>query len=478
MAFRTTLITSLLYLLSNGILSAQPNMNGVPIITNYEHSITKGSEQNWCITQDHRGIIYVGNNNKGVLEYDGVEWRRIPIPRDPIVRSITTGDHGVIYVGAQAEFGYLAPDALGDMQYHSLSDTLDKTLTPFNDVWRTYFSEGKVYFCSSNMIFIYEHKNDELSFLKTHDYSYFSFLIDSTLYVSDFGLGLMQYKADQLVTMPGGEFFREKSITGMVAFDASRLLIGTFYNGVYLFDTSTGSVDPEFVDKELNDYFREGVITYIQTLDNQFVISSLINGIVIMNRSGEATSIISEEEQLIDGNVPSVYYNEQGPLWIANYMGVSKLEPSNPFRVFTESSGIEGFVTDIIEFNEKLFVSTFEGLYYKSSTATGTNFILVPGTQEELRHLHVFKPSSRVELLLASSEEQTFVIDQRMNISVLKHLVSNPPEDLTDQFEYSGKYLVQDPKHPNRIYTGRLKYTYKCSNKSLSKVFHCIIRNR
>ena len=26
--------------------------------------------------------------------------------------------------------------------------------------------------------------------------------------------------------------------------------------------------------------------------------------------------------------------------------------PSSPFRVFTESSGIEGFVTDILEFNE------------------------------------------------------------------------------------------------------------------------------
>jgi len=139
MGIRNSVIFSLLGLLLFGALSAQPNQYGVPIITNYEHAITGGSEQNWCITQDGRGIIYVGNNNKGVLEYDGVEWRRIPIPRDPIVRSIVTGDHGVVYIGAQAEFGYLAPDALGDMQYHSLSDTLDKTSTPFNDVWRTYF---------------------------------------------------------------------------------------------------------------------------------------------------------------------------------------------------------------------------------------------------------------------------------------------------------------------------------------------------
>src|SRR5210317_1406779 len=81
-------------------LQAQPNIHGVPMITNYEHSITTGSEQNWCITQDLRGIIYVGNNDKGVLEYDGVEWRNIPIPNNPIVRSIITGDDGIVYVGA------------------------------------------------------------------------------------------------------------------------------------------------------------------------------------------------------------------------------------------------------------------------------------------------------------------------------------------------------------------------------------------
>jgi hypothetical protein len=64
-------------------------------------------------------------NKNGVLEYDGVEWRRIPVPGDPPVRSLATAEDGVVFVGAFSEFGYLAPDRTGQMHYLSLSDTID-----------------------------------------------------------------------------------------------------------------------------------------------------------------------------------------------------------------------------------------------------------------------------------------------------------------------------------------------------------------
>ncbi|MCP5111261.1 MAG: hypothetical protein GY953_10535, partial [bacterium] len=37
-----------------------------------------GHAQNWAVVQDGRGFIYAGNNH-GVLEYDGVSWRLIPV---------------------------------------------------------------------------------------------------------------------------------------------------------------------------------------------------------------------------------------------------------------------------------------------------------------------------------------------------------------------------------------------------------------
>ena len=63
MAKRSELLVLFLVLLSANALLAQPNNHGVPLVSNYPHELTLGGEQNWCITQDARGVIYVGNHD-------------------------------------------------------------------------------------------------------------------------------------------------------------------------------------------------------------------------------------------------------------------------------------------------------------------------------------------------------------------------------------------------------------------------------
>lgn len=460
MGFRISVIVSLFYLLLPLSIMAQPNKNGVPIVTNYDHFITKGSEQNWCVTQDHRGIIYVGNNNKGVLEYDGVEWRRIPVPKDPIVRSLVTGDDGIVYVGAVSEFGYLAPDQLGNMRYISLSSSLDFEEYHIGDVMRSYCKDGKVYFCSFNYIFVYDLSEEKLTTIETPENTYFSFLIENTLYSSSISKGLMRYENGHYVLVPGGGFFSDKYITGLVPYDRTSLLASTYSQGIYVFNLENGAVEEDFINGELNEYLKTGAVTNIQAFENNFVVSSIPKGIVILDREGNASEIISENEDLIDASVPNVYYNETleatSPLWIANYKGVSKLEPTSPFRVFTGASGIDGFVNDIKLFNETLFIATFNGLYYKNSTPTGTRYTLIPGTEGEvIRHLLVFKPSRYRQFLIATSEEETYVIDPSNKLAVLEELITNPPEDLSEQEEYAGMFSILDPEDPAVFYTGK-----------------------
>ncbi|MCD4710133.1 MAG: SpoIIE family protein phosphatase, partial [Bacteroidales bacterium] len=214
-------------------------------------------------------------------------------------------------------------------------------------------------------------------------------------------------------------------------------------------------------EPELDEFLAEGNITYILPFQKDFVVSTLNSGVVILTREGQAREIITENEGLIDEQVPSVYYNDKmeapGPLWIPNFMGVSKLEPSNPFRVFTEMSGFEGFITDVKQFNGRLFISTFGGLYYKSSTSTGTTFIQLPVIGGELiRQLFLFSPSAHRSFLLASSENGIYVVDQQMNVALMEELVVNSPEEVPGgSSEYSGWFLLQDPKHQNRLFAGK-----------------------
>ena len=139
----------------------------------------------------------------------------------------------------------------------------------------------------------------------------------------------MRFREDQLVTVPGGEFFREMTITGLVPFDESRILVGTYFSGLFLYDLRSGKVEGAFADEEVNAYLRESNITYIRSFREAFVVSTMAGGVVILERNGQASAIISENEGLIDQQVPHVYFNESiegsSPLWIANFMGISKL---------------------------------------------------------------------------------------------------------------------------------------------------------
>lgn len=455
---KTTYIAFFLTFLVSGSMLAQPNKTGVPIVTNYDYSITGGSEQNYCITQDLRGVVYVGNNDKGVLEYDGVEWRTIQVPNDPEVRSIVTGENGVVYVGAESEFGYLSPDERGNLHYISLSDTINQDRNPFSGVWNTYFVNGKVYFCTFARIYEYDPLLDSLGFIDLTPYAYYAYFIDTTLFLSDYGEGLMQFSFDRFVPVKGGHFFKEMVISGILKYDETRLLISTYLNGLFLYNLAAGEVEGSFVDPGLDEFFKNEQILNLHSLDEEFAVATRLKGLVILDRNGEAKEIITKKESLIDETIPGIYsdglHQKSGPVWIANWRGVSKLEIHNPFRVFREESGFEGFITDIAEFNGTLFISTTSGLFFKRSSSTSTGFEPVPGIKEDIRQLHIFNPRRGVQLLLATSDSKISVIDERMGVTDLKDHVINLPGDQGSSTDYAGEELVLDPKQPDVIYTG------------------------
>jgi hypothetical protein len=128
-------------------------IKGLPFISNYDAEAYKSGIQNWDITQNIDGMLYVANN-LGLLEFDGNNWNRYPIGGTK-VRSIFIDENDRIYVGSQADFGYLFPDAQGTLQYTSLADSLAPGLRDFDETWKIYGIDDKIYFCTFENIYTY-----------------------------------------------------------------------------------------------------------------------------------------------------------------------------------------------------------------------------------------------------------------------------------------------------------------------------------
>src|SRR3954447_20396799 len=99
-------------LASNSLFGGFSSDWGSPRLQVFSPKTYNAHPQVWSAVEDSRGVMYFANPD-GVLEFDGVTWRRIPIPGDAAVRSVTTDSQGRIAVGAQAEFGILEHDAQG-----------------------------------------------------------------------------------------------------------------------------------------------------------------------------------------------------------------------------------------------------------------------------------------------------------------------------------------------------------------------------
>ncbi|MCK9207708.1 MAG: hypothetical protein M0P66_11405, partial [Salinivirgaceae bacterium] len=197
------------------ISNAQINQYGIPFISNYTPKEYNAGEQNWCIVEDFRGVIYFGNNY--ILEFDGVNWRKIPVANNSIIRSLNVDHQGRIYVGAVGEFGYLMPSVNGTYQYYSLIEKLDTMELDFSDIWKTYIYDNHVYFCAYNKIFDYS--NDSVKVINLGKTNKFSFLIGSSIYNEDFFSGLKKLNNDSLVLIPSGAYYRDKDIFYMEEFD-------------------------------------------------------------------------------------------------------------------------------------------------------------------------------------------------------------------------------------------------------------------
>ncbi|MCP5054033.1 MAG: hypothetical protein GY940_43090, partial [bacterium] len=103
---------------------------GYKFIRGYAPEEYNGHPQNWCVTQDNQGIIYVANQGD-LLAFDGVNWRRIAVPNQT-ARTVTIDDSGTVYVGGVNQLGFLEPDANGALRYVSLTKYLDKDKRNFS----------------------------------------------------------------------------------------------------------------------------------------------------------------------------------------------------------------------------------------------------------------------------------------------------------------------------------------------------------
>ena len=401
------IILILLFITLSG--QSQVNQYGYPLHTYFGSDILNSSAQNWGIVQVDNGLLYIANNLNGVLEYDGEETKHINIEGNPEVRAIAINDDGFIFIGCSNEFGYLRPNILGKFEYINLSERLPDSINNFSFIYNVNCIADTVYFSDDRWsLFKYITTLDTLIYIKNKKNTLFNFNYNDIIYGGSYTDGLFKIVRDSSVLVPNGIFFKYKNIFSILN-DNNKKIIVTGNSGVFEFDESEGAKQV-FTDRTLTTL--KDVVLYSADLNSEsYFFGTIGNGINVVDKDGNIEAVLDKKVGIKDHICSSVNSNNN-ILWGTLTLGISGVEYKNPIRYFSEESNLSSWINDIISFDNKLFVATDIGVFYRDVAKEETTFEKVNGISNQVWSLNKMNiDSSGEEFLVIGTSEGLFQLN-------------------------------------------------------------------
>jgi DNA-binding CsgD family transcriptional regulator len=330
---------------------------GVPAIKNYTHADYKASTDIWCINQDSKGIIYLGNND-GLLTFDGSYWKTYQMPNKGTVRSLAIDPSGRIYVGGQDEIGYFLPDEHGILKFHSIKNLLPPVARQFAEILNIVFYKNEVFFRTVECLFEYDHKT-----IKTYDaMGGWRFLSNagSQLIAEDREDGFMTFKDHRWESCGLGTKGYHLNAIGIMGFNKDTVLVSTFKSGFFLLAGQTLIKKPT----ELDGILQNDRISCARQLNNGlYAIGSTSRGLFVMNNRGKLVDHYAVSEGLQNNNVHQVLFDRDQNLWLGLESGLDFINYNTSVKRIYPDKNNQLKSTAVSVFDQKLFIGTSNGLF-------------------------------------------------------------------------------------------------------------------
>ncbi len=408
--------------------------------------------QNWDITQDTSGIIYVANIGE-VLEYDGVRWQTIQIENKRAL-SIARGSDNKIFVGGVGSFGYLEKppaDTSITLKYHSLVSAIPDSSPELLNIWNVITKYGSTFFDGGRAL--YHLNNDSVTIIKPKQKFHRSFETNNNILVSDVGEGLYYYaEDDSLVSVSNGDQFVDRGINAILPYEDNRWLIADRRVGLSVFD-GTNLISLESAANKF--LVNHKVYTGIQLPDSTYLFGTLNGGIIQVDRAGCILRTIDSESGLPSDQVHSLFLDQADNVWAALEEGLSVIEPKNPISYLDERNGLLGTVTDIAVHDNYLYASTNEGLFRLNigQERNRENTRFSPLFDQSIRSNGITKYKSK---LLVNSDNNLYQISKGEAVRL---------------FENSGLQFVHSYQHNKKYYLVLSRNQFQVFNSKNSPVF-------
>ena len=322
-------------------------------IANYSRHTYKAGTQNWNIAQHSNGWIYIANN-KGLLEYDGVQWNTYPI-NNAKTRALKIGADRRIYIGGMGQFGYFEPNNLGGLVYTCLSDSLPPQ-SGVGIIWKILEDGNRIYFQSDASIYIYENLRLKKIFHPSEIHS--SLIYKNTFYTIS-SQGMMLLNGEEFTLLAASNEMKTTVKEGGLLPYGNNILIVSRDNGLFLYNGKTIERYPSAAD----DFCRSGKIFCAAICDSILALGSIQNGVCLLNLNSGETEQISTNNGLQDKTVLSMNFDCEGQLWLGLDNGIDCIQLNARTSSLYGGRALVGAGYASCCYGGEFYLGTNQGLY-------------------------------------------------------------------------------------------------------------------
>ncbi|WP_290887539.1 diguanylate cyclase [Arenimonas sp.] len=380
-------------------MAAANALPGNPLARHFSSEETHASPSHFDVTTGANGELFVGNYD-GVLHYDGVDWRLVPLPANVAARAVATGTDGLVYVGSYDGFGRLVRKSDGNFVYEELLTRagLRGEDRHIGIVWDVMATHAGVWFHTEGALHFLPYDDGQARRwpLPAEVRSFYA--VGDELWVRLNGKGVCRFEDGEFVLLPGGEAFADRALSGVVPREGWNLMVAG--DGLFIADEDgirrmTGAADQRVAGRS----------AYVaQALDD--------GSVVIGTQDGELLRIgadLQPREILDLGGfaIRALGLDREGGLWVATEGDLVRLSLPSPWSFLGQDHGLVGSPNDFEWYDGAVWLASSRGLQRMTVRPDGgvANERL-PWTQFEAQALHASEGG-----LLVGIREGLLVLD-------------------------------------------------------------------
>ncbi|MEL6132406.1 MAG: hypothetical protein AAFR59_03475, partial [Bacteroidota bacterium] len=358
---------------------------GLPPLQNYAPEAYAQAGKVWSIQSAENGLVYFASD-KGLLEFDGLSWRRFTGSKG-FTRSLLIVNDSLIYTGADKDFGYWKRKGLQGFTYQSCYPFRESTKGLNEEFWGVYKLEDEIVFTSFDNLYIM--KGEQLTKIAAPSRFTRTFQSGAKLFLADESKGLFQFDGFNLTQVFEYPDKQPWQIMGIDQ-EGSVLLIITRDRG--LFEYREGRLTP--LKQEVNPYLqRDEVFSFTAIEDKHYAFGTILNGVYITDHEGRVIQHLNKQKGILNNTILSLHFSPQGRLWLGMDFGISALHMSSEVSYVLDQQGVFGTGQTALLNDEDFFLGTNQGLYYArwqelKNDASGITLSLIPGSAGQVWALH------------------------------------------------------------------------------------------